>query len=529
MMSGVAVDRPRSIFGSRQGEVIACVLLALAILAAYATVYGNAFLYDDYLLIVDNPLIQSWHSLPHLFAAPLTDVSRYYRPLQNLAYLVLFQTTGLSLPAFHALNVALHVLNACLIYALGIKMGFKRGAVLLATLIWALHPVQTEAVTYMSATADLLYTAFSLMGILAITPMATTRHYGVACVFLVLACLSKESAISFPLLVAAGFYYAKDQRLAPRSYVSAWPFFLITGLYGAARVAMMMSHPIATAAAASVAATGNVATTEYAFFAVLSMYARLLFWPFGLHMEHDLPAYTHITDGAVLIGIGVIVAVTVLILRPQTPRSLPLSWGILWFFAALFPVLCIDGILYEHWLYLPSAGLLLGAMQSLALQVEKIPMAPKAVVGLGFVAALGFLTFRQNEIWHDPVTFYTNTFIHGESAPKAHAALGAYYTQNNDPMGGIEQDSLAIDLASPKLFTAADSAATEANWGIALMMMGDLAADDTAEKHFHRALDADPNFYPALHLLADIYTQRGDKAQAELYQSRAAAVRSVQP
>src|SRR5271168_667820 len=84
-------------------------LLAGAVFAAYAGVYHNAFLYDDDNIIVRNVFLRSWRNAPDLFTSMLmTGAGRanlYYRPLQTLLYLIIFQMAGLSTVAFHLLNV----------------------------------------------------------------------------------------------------------------------------------------------------------------------------------------------------------------------------------------------------------------------------------------------------------------------------------------------------------------------------------------------------------------------------------------
>ena len=452
----------------------------------------------------------------------MTGVSHYYRPLQNVVYTAVYAIDGFSLVAFHALNLALHILNACLVYVLGLRLGFKPGAVLLAALLWALHPVQTEAVTYMSDTPDLMYVAFCLGGIILLQSNWSLKRVALSIVMSALALLSKEIAVIFPLLVMACLYLRDEQRFDWRHYLKVWPFFAVVALYGGLRMLVLNGHA-AVANVAAGASDAPQASAGYEAFANLLTYLRLLVWPEGLHMEHDLQPHDALFPTAVGVGIVFVIGASLLVLGKQNPRRLALSWGLLWFAAALLPVFCIEGLLYEHWLYLPSAGLFLGVTQALALRFEQKPLMPRIAFGAGLAVFLGVLTFQQNRIWSEPVVFYNNIFAHGERAPKAHTMLGAYYTQHDNPASGIEQDQLALKFASPPLFSADDRAAAEANWGISLLIIGDSVKNHDAEMHLKRALDAVPDFYPALHVLSDLYASRGDVAQARLYQSRAEA------
>ena len=161
-------------------------LLIVAVLLAYANVYHNAFLFDDLSLITGNKFLTSWHYVGTLFVTCPEcgkDIPNpFYRPLVSLLYLLIYQTAGPSTVAFHSLNIMLHVLNACLLYTLGVRLGFQRIGALLAALLWALHPVQTEAVTYMSGTLDPLCGVFLLAGILVLASGFNRRRVaGRAC------------------------------------------------------------------------------------------------------------------------------------------------------------------------------------------------------------------------------------------------------------------------------------------------------------------------------------------------------------
>ena len=179
-------------------------LLIIGVLLSYSNVYNNEFLFDDLVLITGNSYLASWHNIGTLFVTHLGQASGlkdpFYRPLQTLIYLSVYQLAGLSTVAFHAVNVALHVLNACLLYTLGVKLEFNRTVSLLAALLWALHPVHTEAVTYMSGTADPLCAVFVLTGILTLATGFSRRRVSGACLLFWMALMSKEGAIVFPLL-----------------------------------------------------------------------------------------------------------------------------------------------------------------------------------------------------------------------------------------------------------------------------------------------------------------------------------------
>ncbi|MDX2028093.1 MAG: tetratricopeptide repeat protein [Alphaproteobacteria bacterium] len=499
--------------------------LALTVLVAYANIYDNAFLYDDETLILHNQFLRHWDSVPLLFQTQVMAggnvTSIYYRPLQSLLYLITFQIAGLSLFAFHFLNVALHTANACLTYRLGQKLGFKSGAVFLASLLWAVHPLHTEAVTYMSAMADALHVLFILLGVIVLLPDFSPRRIWIAAGLMMLGLLSKESAVTFPLLAASCLYLVSKKRLQFKTYFCLWPLAVMGGIY----VVLRLLLPFETAEPSDIT---PMSQGNYASFAALPVYLRLLLWPAELRFGYELPLYNQIWHPAVLAGLGLIIAAALQVVRRQTPHSLPLSWGILWFVAAHLLTFGIDTLLYEHWMYLPSLGLLLGLAQTSNLQIETLKAPLKRQVYHCTIAAvlcatalLGILTWKQNRIWHDPIAFYENIFRYGGSAAKARVNLGTLYTKRGEYTKAVEQYRLAIANSNDTISMAHNNLAQT------LLAMDSRKNAAEALRHLQRALALDPKSVMALNNLADFYAKRGDAKKARHYRNRADAARQA--
>ena len=149
--------------------------------------YGNAFLADDNILpIVNNRLL---HGLGAKLAGFLTPkrwrraapISGRCRALLNL---IVYQIARRSL-SLARLSDLPNVVVACgqctgLVYALGRKLAFAPLPVFLAALLWALHPIQTEAVTQISGVADVLYSFFCLLGVIVLFPDFSRRRMWLA-------------------------------------------------------------------------------------------------------------------------------------------------------------------------------------------------------------------------------------------------------------------------------------------------------------------------------------------------------------
>ncbi len=510
-------------------QIAPYLLLVIAVLAAYANIYGNQFLLDDEFLIYRNRFISEWKYAGTIFLSSSTagwgGIDPFYRPLQTLLYLLIYQFFDLSLAAFHFLNMALHAANACLVYALGRRLGFKSAAVFLATLIWSLHPIHTEAVTYMSATADPLYAFFCLLGVLVLLPDFTPRKMFVASCIFVLGLLSKEAALVFPLLAMSVLFLTSVKRWQLKTYVKTWPLWLVLAAYILARFTVLnfsgfdfyKEHNIYT---------DHLDVRIFTFLASLPEYLRILLWPSDLHMDRALAVPVTLWRPPVLGGALLVLVALAQIIGTRGPSNASLGWGLLWFGAAYAPntgiFLPINALILEHWTYLPSAGLFLGVAQSLAARLERIPVwAARSVVAAAILlaATFGILTFMQNRVWHDPILFNRHIISYDGGSARAHGNLGMAYDDAGDFTHAIEEYRTAIS----KLDNV-----PQAHHNLALALLQQSAdkahiAEAIAEEK--RAIMIDPNFYPAYDRLVLIYERTGDMAEAGIYRRRSKEVR----
>lgn len=509
--------------------------LVAAVFAVYANVYNNAFVFDDDLLIRINELLRSWSTFGQLLTASTTAGAHiaggFYRPVQNILYFIVFQLGGESPVGFHFLNIALHAANACLGYRLALRLNLDPRAALLGMLVWALHPLHTEAITYMSGTADPLFVLFCLGGLNVILPKANLRQVLLSLPFFALALLSKETAVVFPALVVVCLYFISDRRLKVKTYSATWPLWIITTLYlawrvnspdldGPERYKELLKMP---AFATMKYYAENPSVRFMTFLATLPAYAQLILWPVGLHMERTFPLYDDPASLQVMTGALMLVITAVQIFANRSQAARPLTWGLLWFGAAHAPnsgvLFSMNSLFLEHWMYLPTIGLFLGVAQSFIPILNRInkPQAYSIAAGCGLivVTALTARTYDQNRIWGDPITFYTNIFSHGVQSPRAHNNLAiAYMGQRNLPKA-IEEYRRAIAEGDTY-------AETHYNLAIALMALPDQKAQlPQVIAELERSLQIEPGFFRSYQMLADLYTQMGDKTKAEAYRLKA--------
>lgn len=484
--------------------------LVVCTLLAYSNVYHNEFLLDDEFLIIKNQFLREWSSFFRLFYSSSTmgagGVDSFYRPLQALLYMIVYQFFALDVMAYHFLNVVLHITNALLVWRVGLKLGVTPWAAGGAALLWALHPVHTEAVTYMSATADPLHTIFILAAVLV------WPHWWKSLAFFILGLLSKESAIVLPALMIVVIWVQSRKPWAWRQYLSTWPLWATAAVYLLLRQTVLNFDETFQFYKEANLYTENWHYRLFTFLATLPEYFMLLVFPSGLHMERTFPVYAGIS-WPVTLG-ALMVALAALALWRERNRDVrALSFGFLWFAAAHIPhtgvLLPVNSFFLEHWMYLPSIGLFLGMFWWLSLKNLKPRLVMAATVCIAI--ALSVLTFRQNQVWRTPVSFYTHILGFNEGTGRVHNNLGMAYSALGRRDLAIQHYQLAIQLGYDKY--------PQVYHNIAIEFIGTQQLD-AAEEYFLKALSINPRFIYTYEYLIKLYEFKGNAQKAEEYRQK---------
>ena len=498
-------------------------LLFLGVALFYSNIFDNEFIYDDKYLILQNTYLRSWHTLGQIFSSSVNSgafrAGHFYRPLQNILYLIIYQFWGPSVFAFHLLNIVIHALNACLLYKLGDRLGFNLVGVFCGALLWTLHPIHTEAITYMSATADTLYSFFCLLGLITLLPNFTWNKCLLAIPLFILGLLSKETAIVFPALFMTMLYIRSPDRFKPKTYLPTLPFWLIAFLYLYIRFVLLPFHTdeLLNVDPVSKQFGTHISLRIYTFLATLPSYFGLLIWPQGLHMDRDFLVHLSPWFSEVFIGGFIFTAAVGQILLGRGKIGHAFSFGALWFLCAYFPesgvFIPVNSLFLEHWMYLPTSGLFLGLAEGftqicLAYQfkpeLKKALFASCCFIGLIF----GVLTYQQNEVWHDPIALYTNILNHGEKSVRSRNNLGVAYLDMGQYQKALDQFHMALvdyDI-TPE---------THQNIAAVLARNYDGKSHEQEEiLELQKAIAIDPDFWTAYDSMANVYTTMGqfDKA-----------------
>ncbi len=469
-------------------------LLAAAGLAAYARSFSVPFQFDDQPNLVERVQVH----LTRLDGASLAPLLGGLRPLAMLTFGLNYRLGGLAPAGWHAVNLAIHVAAALVAWLLAgeilLRAGWadaaRRGrAALLAALLFLLHPIQTQAVTYlvqrMASMAGLLALLATWLWLRGRRAQRPARWLAGAVLAWVAAVLTKENTVVLPAVVAG-----VEALLSPD--LPAWlrrhRLPVLAGAAAAAGlVAWMASRYWATIQAEQVRFGLSVGDRLLTQPRVLALYLSLLAWPLPsrLRVDYDFPpSHGLLAPPTTLLALATLVALVVLAWRQRRRRPL-VAFAVLWFLGNLAienSFLPVD-LVFEQRLYLPSFGpfLLAAAAAVEALERWLGPRPVRAWVAVAPVLALlGVATDRRNALWNDP------------------AALNAQVV--------ADQPRNVISLLTV---------------GKEAMDRGDL---DGAERAFRAVLAVEPANARALGNMGNVARARGDLPDAERWYRRSLAV-----
>jgi Flp pilus assembly protein TadD len=499
--------------------------LAIAVAAVYARSLDGPFVYDDHGQILANRAIQIHElSLGSLFYAATQSPSR--RPVANLSFALNDYFGGSDPRGYHGVNVALHAIASALVYALArialrrrpSGVGDPRLAAALAALVFALHPLQTQSVSYVVQRMNLLCALFYLAGLLCyaiareLAPQRRALGAAGALVCGALALGSKQNAITLPAAIALWewfLYRDFDAGYARRLARRALPLLLPVAVLG---YWWMFQGPHWGFNAKDFTLAERVLSQGRA----IALYASLVLWPLPsrLNLIHDFPVSHALFDppSTALAWLGILgIAWLLVVHRQRAPWA---AFALLWFLLHLAlesSVLPLD-LVYEHRVYLPLAGVALALAIGLARALRSRPRSFIAVAA-SLAALLASLTWQRNAVWADPVALWSDVVQKNPGAALARSDLAsalAHAGREREALAEAER-ALSLDPRSPRL---------HANLGVAYLRLG---REARAEYHLARALAALPQDAELRGSLGIALLRRGQRERAREELERAAA------
>jgi hypothetical protein len=519
--------------------VLAPLLIVLAIFAAYSNSFRGPFVYDDLDAIRNNPEIRTLIPWETSGRTPSTIAGR---PVLRFSFALDYLVGGLDVWIYHVNNLLIHIGAALLLYGIVRRnfgstywdrrfTGCEQWLAAAIAIIWGIHPLNTEAVTYIVQRAESLAGLFYLAVIYSLIRSATASpRSGLWTLAAVVACVlgvaTKEFVATAPLValiydrtfLAGSFRDAFSKRR--QLYAGLAVSWIIVALLiaGGARAQSISGHAVTV---------GKYLLTQAG---VIAHYLRLAVWPTGLVLDEAWPMARRVGDvplGGWLVPVLLISSIIALWKKPW------LGFLGAWYFLILAPSSSIIPIITEtsaeHRMYLPLIAPVALAMtggwsiaRQLSLQTIAIALFSIAVIGLGW------MTFDRNRDYRIAEIIWRDAILKNPGNARAHYNLGF----------ALEERGRLSALGSPRAMEDATAAAAEFRTTLKLMSdyypaalrlgeeMVDLNELRAAEDYYSQVLSAPapPEFIAAVHFQrATLRARRADwSGAAEDYRAELA-------
>jgi protein O-mannosyl-transferase len=484
-------------------------LVGLAVLAAYLNSIPGGLVFDDRSAIVENPTIRALWPISRVISSMHGDFTVSGRPLFNLSLAVNYAMGGTAAPGYHVVNVLIHLLAALTLFGI-VRRTFRQprlrgrfGAASLplataAAVLWAVHPLQTESVTYIAQRTESLMGLFYLLTIYCVIRSAEPRTalwQGLAVTACLCGMASKEVMVTAPLMALlydrtfmAGTFGAALRKRG-RLYAGLGGTWLLLGWL--------------------VATGGNLASGSAGFESAIDWrsYGLTQFWAVAHYLWLSVWPHPLVLDygGAVLIGsaaralpyavlITFLLAGTAISVRRWPAIGFAGCWffGILALTSSVFP---LRDTVFEHRMYLPLAAvvvLAVAAIHTLAGRWREVAFVLLAMACL-------VLTVRRNEDYRSDLTLWSDTVAKRPDNARAHYDLGRALSGAGRLDDAMVQFQAALRL-QPNHFKAQNDLAG---------VLARLGRTDEAILHYHQAIELQPDFMTARDSLCAVLIQTG--------------------
>lgn len=473
----------KKLFESRLSLLLVVIALSAG---TYINTVHNGFIIDDHFLIEKNPWITSFKNLPAIFTSdvhafktenPATD---YYRPILFTVYTLEYLLFGLKPWGWHLVNVLLHTANSVLVFLIASYLSgaggrkakntheSREGALkpvnpnafpLISALIFAVHPMNTEAVNWLACVCELSYTLFSLLAFY-LYMLSTDSGYGpekhhsayriLSVLCFLLAAFSKETALVVPgILLAYDYARRMPYKGFLKRHVFHWAAF---GVYILLRIEAL--HGIVPAKRVSAELLYYLSSV----FIIFPHYLRLFLFPADLNLYHIITPALSWTDPGLFFSAAVTTAFFIFLWRVSKKERLavlPLSLVTLPLFPTFYLLTKNTDIYYinimaERFFYLPMAGVAmlisLGA-EHLATKARTVKAVSLLFISIFVAVSIwSALSFVRNRFWKDDYTIFKTSSQYYPDNYFIHYMLGDLYNSSGRIDLAIEEFTAASRL-----------------------------------------------------------------------------------
>ena len=568
--------------------------IAVVGLITYSNTFHVPFQFDDFPNLADNPLIKN---LGNFISSSHGYDFNPRRFIGYLSFALNYHFGGLNVTGYHIVNLSIHITNSLLVYLMVVltfrtpymrnaenleggevrrcevakglspshlltfsPSGNSAGIAFFSALLFAVHPVQTQAVTYIvqrfASLASMFYlmsVVFYIKGRLALSTERTEKSFDVkkpgnvycGALWLILSLLSavlamktKEIAFTLPVIIIL-YEFAFFKSTLKKKLI-----FIVPTLFTMLIIPISMlgtNKPlgaIISDVSENLRVQSSLSRWDYLMtqMRVITTYIRLIFLPVRQNLDYDYPVYHSLFQLPVFLSflfLSAVLGTGVYLITRQVkaeinessaltfsqPQPLPqpafrlIGFGVLWFFITLSlesSVIPIADVIFEHRLYLPSAGAFIAITTAVFMISARWKGMERAVVAafLLIIMALAGASYSRNMVWQDGVRLWEDVALKSPRNARAYNNLGAEFKEKKMYSEAINEFRMAI-LLKP------DYAEAHYNLGVVYQALNRF---NEAVEHYLMAVKLKPDYAWAHLNLGDIYYQvfnMPDKAEKE--------------
>jgi tetratricopeptide (TPR) repeat protein len=399
----------------------------------YLGTLHNDFVWDDRALVVENTEISTfdWPTVEHLFTNHYFDFKAthggYYRPLSALSLCADVAVYGKQPAGFHLTNLLLNAAVCVLAFLLLVELLGNRFVALMASLLFAAHPLHTENVAWVAGRTDviaMLCILLSLLGYAVWQRSGRTITLALSVVAFALALLAKEIAIVLPalvVLIATGPFLRGEHPVSRRGrLLSAVPYVIVAVFYMVVRTRI-----IGATTSAFIPFAKGIAGTAALSLSILAHYVYKLVYPFRLNAEFEVAVPTTFWNLHTLAGIVMVALCGWASYRWRKRADIIFALGVFAFgVAPVLNIIPIAEVSAERFVYLPSLGftLVLAVVAAAGLARNRLLTITLCTA---LLAAWSVRTVLRTHDWHDANTLFTVTAAVASDNARVHANLGS--------------------------------------------------------------------------------------------------------
>ncbi len=445
------------LFQGRNYLYLGGMLIIILCTIAYINIFGNEANFDDHVWMNFSQL-RDLGNFSEIFGINRFRVVSFY------TFAINYAISGFDLYSYHLFNILIHIINGMLVWRLVLLLfetpalenssqkEYAKYIALLTALIFIVHPMQTQAVAYIYQRLTSIVTLFYLSTVLLYIMgrieqggfTKKIRYFGPAFLTLVMAMFSKENGFTLPIMIIMIEIFLFSRKIKFR-YILLFLLPLAGGAF--IFIKFRMYRLIIKEYTAYTGETIDNFTYFYTQLKVIPEYLKMIFFPAGQNIDHNVEVATSFFEFPVMGGAAILLAIIIFAIILFRKNRLA-SFGIFWFFltisieSSFIPIL---DVMVEHRVYLPIFGIILVFNLFLFGLLKK---KKTAAIGINAAIILIFLacTISRNTVWENPMALWSDAIEKSPNKARPYNGRGMAYYNAGDYDKALEDFNWALDL-----------------------------------------------------------------------------------